>query len=81
MSQLHGDEGGKKDDFSSPNPYKNKKIYKKLNLTFTQEDLIKILDDPKVQKELVEFERSFVTPYEVQPPSRGYKGSEKKRSN
>ena len=32
-------------------------------MTFTQEDLMKILDDPDVQQELLEFERSFVTPY------------------
>jgi hypothetical protein len=64
---MRGDDDEKKDQFSSPNPFKNKVCYKKLNMTFTQEDLIKILDDPTVQHELLEFERSFVTPYEIQP--------------
>ena len=45
------EEDDKKNDFSSPNPYKHKG-YQKINMTFTKEDLIKILDDPKVQQEL-----------------------------
>jgi hypothetical protein len=59
------DDDEKKDPFSSPNPFKNKVAYKKLNMTFTQDDLIKFLDDPNVQQELLEFEKSFVTPYEM----------------
>ena len=50
MSRLGtADDDGKKDRFSSPNPSKQFKVsYKKLNMTFTQEDLMKILDDPEV---------------------------------
>ena len=65
----------KKDPFSSPNNLKKNKVpYKKLNMTFTQEDLIKILDDPRVQRELLEFERSFVAPYEDhhKSPDKGF---------
>jgi hypothetical protein len=50
MSRLGtADDDEKKDRFSSPNPNKQFKVsYKKLNMTFTQEDLMKILDDPEV---------------------------------
>jgi len=66
----------KKDLFSSPNPGKQFKVaYKKLNLTFTQEDLMKILDDPEVQKELLEFEKSFISPYiEANSPKKDQSG-------
>ena len=77
MSRLGtADDDGKKDRFSSPNPSKQFKVsYKKLNMTFTQEDLMKILDDPEVQKELLEFEKSFITPYiEASSPKKDQSG-------
>jgi hypothetical protein len=79
MSRLGpADDDDKKDPFSSPNPGKQfKVVYKKLNLTFTQEDLMKILEDPQVQHELQEFEKSFVTPYEETSSPKKYQSWKK----
>jgi hypothetical protein len=51
-----------------------------LNLTFTKEDLFKILDDPKVQEELQEFERNYVAPFDTNSRDGGSNERSKKKT-